>query len=291
MHYSVLKSECVQYLDIKQDGVYLDLTAGLGGHSQAILDCLSLQGRLILSDCDERRIAHLQERFSQDGRVSIYRARFSEMIEKLKRDGLRVDGVLADLGVSSMQLDDPMSGMSFRYDGPLDMRMDHRSEMTAADLIDQSSEDELAEIIFQYGEERHARRLARHIVEARLRGEIDTTKKLEEIAYQAIGRFYKGQKIHCATRLFQALRIAVNGELDELKILIEELGSFMNEKGRVAIISFHSLEDRLVKIKFKELKRFGWNVLTKRPIQPQEQEKKENSRSRSAKLRVIEAPE
>ncbi|MBI4411819.1 MAG: 16S rRNA (cytosine(1402)-N(4))-methyltransferase RsmH [Deltaproteobacteria bacterium] len=289
LHVSVLLSETIDFLRVRPDGLYLDATFGGGGHSEEVLKRLGPGGRLVSTDCDPQAVERAEEKFKGDPRVKVFPARFSELFEILMKENLMpLDGIVADLGISSFQLADPSTGIGFMEEGPLDMRMDPRLSQTAADLIEESMEKELADLIYQLGEERHSRRLAHMIVMSREEAPINTTTRLKLIAERAIGRFYRRGGIHPATRLFQALRIAVNREMEELDSLLESLPGILKPAGRAAIISFHSLEDRKVKQKFAALKKEGWNLMTKKPVTPSEDEVKQNPRSRSAKLRVIE---
>ncbi|MBI2340578.1 MAG: 16S rRNA (cytosine(1402)-N(4))-methyltransferase RsmH [Deltaproteobacteria bacterium] len=300
MHVSVLLHETIELLRIRPDGLYLDATAGGGGHAEAILRRLGAGGRLVVADCDPQAVEGVKEKFGNDPRVQIFHARFSELFEILTEKKLTpVDGMMADLGVSSLQLADPARGIGFMpagglrqggtwSRGPLDMRMDPRLSQTADDLIATSTEKELADLIYQLGGERRSRRLARMIVMSREKGPLHTTEQLRLIAERALGPFYRRQKIHPATRLFLALRIAVNREMEELDSLLESIPKVLRPGGRAAVISFHSLEDRKVKQKFLALRTEGWNPVTKKPVTPSVEEIKNNPRSRSAKLRVIE---
>lgn len=289
MHVAVLLNETIELLRIRPGGIYLDATAGGGGHSGGILGELNDNGCLVAADCDPQALKRVGEKFREDARVTLFQARFSELFEILKEKNLTpLDGVVADLGLSSLQLADPLLGIGFMNEGPLDMRMDPRLEKTAADLIEESTEKELADLIYRFGEERRSRRLARAIFRAQDAEAIRTTGQLRQIAERAIGKFYRRGGIHPATRLFQALRIAVNREMEELDSLLESIPKMLKPGGRAAIISFHSLEDRKVKQKFVALKKEGWNLITKKPVVPSEEEVKNNPRSRSAKLRVIE---
>jgi 16S rRNA (cytosine1402-N4)-methyltransferase len=244
-------------------------------------------------DVDESNLRKAKERLERFGdRVRLFQANFSELAEVLRQAGVaRVDAILADLGVASTQLDDPRRGLSFQADGPLDMRLDVRRSRTAADLVNDLGEKELADLIYRWGEDRFSRRIARAIVHARMRGRIDRTLQLAEIVASALPARARRprQGVHPATRTFQALRIAVNEELDSLDKLLATLPNALAEGGRAAIISFHSLEDRPVKRAFAE-----WEVqglvrrLTKKPVTATDEEIANNPRSRSAKLRAIE---
>lgn len=290
-HTSVLLEESLQFLNVHPEGIYLDVTGGGGGHSEAILKKLGPQGKLVIADCDEPTVESLQKKFGQEKRCRVIRSRFSELEKELVAEGvLEIDGLIADLGVSSLELDDARRGLSFLREGPLDMRLDHRLEETAADYLGSLTEKELADCFYQFGEERHSRRIARAIVNDREVKPFVTTQDMAGLADRVLGSLYRRsrQKIHPATRIFQALRILVNREMDELESLLALIPRMVALKGRAVMISFHSLEDRMVKRSFLSLKQEGWNVLTKKPLVPTEDEMKENPRSRSAKLRAIE---
>lgn len=281
MHVPVLLNETLEFLNVKERGVVADVTGGGGGHSTEILKRLGEAGRLIILDRDPQAAQELTRRFT-DPRVSVFCARFSELIDILEREKISpLTGLIADLGVSSFQLDDPARGFSFQP-GPLDMRMDFTQGESAAEIIGRVNEKELADLFFNLGEERHSRKIARAVIHDRQK--IKTTEDLARLAERVLGR----GRIHPATRIFQALRIAVNEELEELEHLLKALPSLMAPAGRTVLISFHSLEDRRVKTAFKNLKLEGWNVLTKKPLQPGDVECRQNPRSRSAKLRAIE---
>ena len=304
IHQSVLLAESVEMLAPENGGIFVDGTLGLGGHTEAILET-SPNTKVIGIDQDTEAIAYAKKRLERFGeRFEIYHANFSEIAEVLREAKVeKVDGVLADLGVSSLQLDSETRGFSFRYDAPLDMRMNADSdEETVAELLETISEFELARIIYEYGEERFSRRIARRIIERRERGELPkTTKELAEIVARVVPKSKK-DKIHPATRTFQALRIAVNKELEIIEDFIKTAIENLNENGRLAIISFHSLEDRIVKHTFQKLAgkcdcppnfpicvcgaEKKVEILTKKPIVPGEIEIEENPRARSAKLRV-----
>ena len=288
MHVPVLLKEAVELLNIREEGVVADVTGGGGGHATEILKRLGEKGRLLILDRDPEAVESLAKKFS-DPRVTVFHAAFSELLEILKREKIpQLSGLLADLGVSSFQLDEPARGFSFKP-GPLDMRMDTTQGETAWELIQQADEKELADIIFHLGEERHSRKLARAVIAARKEKQLKTTEDLAELAQKVLGRG-RG-KIHPATRMFQALRIAVNSELEELDWLLKMLPQVIAPQGRGVFISFHSLEDRRVKVAFKNLKGNGWKVLTKKPMVAEEEEEQKNPRSRSAKLRAVERGE
>lgn len=306
IHQTVLLKETVDWLAPKDSGIYLDATLGMGGHSEEILTRFA-KTWVIGIDQDLEAIAIAKKRLEKFGeRFQVFHANFSEISEVLQEAKIeKIDGILADLGVSSLQLDSENRGFSFRFDAPLDMRMDANSEgETVAELIERLSEFEIAKIIYEYGEERFSRRIARRIVEKRENGMTPkTTKELEELVYRCVPHSKK-DKIHPATRTFQALRIAVNGELEILEKFITASIDKLSKNGRLAIISFHSLEDRIVKRTFQ--KKSGRcdcppnfpvcvcgavksiEILTRKPVIPGEIEINENPRARSAKLRVCQ---
>ena len=288
MHQPVLVAEVLDYLAPTDGGIYVDGNLGLGGHSKKILERCKPSGRVIGFDLDASAIAIAKERlaFFGDRLISVHR-NFATLKESLSELGVSaIDGLLLDLGLSSLQLAAGGRGFSFRGGGPLDMRMDARAGETAADLINKASEEELADILFYYGEERQARRIARFLVEERAGHRIETTDQLVRIIERAVPGRYRPKKIHVATKTFQALRIAVNRELNNLQEILEDGPGLLKPGGRFCIISFHSLEDRMVKRSF--LGNPKLRVLTKKPVVPGEQERRENPRSSSAKLRVAE---
>lgn len=288
MHIPVLQRESIDLLGIQGDGIYLDVTAGGGGHSAEILKQLGLKGKLILGDCDPKAVLKLKKKFGGDQRVVVIHGRFSELFEILGSGySGRIHGLIADLGFSSAQLEDER-GLSFSREAPLDMRFDPRLETTAADYLADLNEKELSDVFFKYGEERGSRLMARAIMAKRRENPIQTTSDLKSAAEKVLGRFYRRQRIHPATRIFQALRILVNREEEELNALLKIMPEFLFEKGRAVMISFHSLEDRVVKRSFLQLKNMGWNLLTKKPVVPSRKEIELNPRSRSAKMRGIE---
>ena len=281
-HRSVLLSETIAALVPRAGGVYVDATLGAGGHTEAIL---AIEGtRVIVVDRDESAIALAKERLGPFGdRVTFVHGRFAEIEAHLEKLGVKeVDGLCADIGVSSMQLTEADRGMSFLRDGPLDMRMDRSSGTTALDLIDALSDDELADVLYRFGEERRSRRVARCIKQARANGELSTTLDLRRAVVRAVGPARIGG-VDPATRTFQALRIAVNDEVGELQALIAAAARVVKPGGVFAVISFHSLEDRLMK---RALREGGWTPLTKKPVVPGDAETAENPRARSAKLRA-----
>ncbi len=292
-HVPVLRDEVVKLLSPGSGEVMLDCTVGLGGHSEALMKAAGEDGQLIGIDLDESNLLAAKERLSAFApRVRLFHANFSQIREVLAEAGRQtVDLLLADLGISSSQLDDPQRGLSFQADGPLDMRLDISQGCTAADIISNSSEAELADIIYNYGEERYSRRIARSIVLARRQGRIETTRQLSEIISRSLpavaGRTRKG--VHPATRTFQALRIAVNREFENLEQLLAVLPDVLSPGGRAGIISFHSLEDRRVKRAFADFVGTGKaKLITRKPVTASEDEVVLNPRSRSAKLRVVE---
>jgi 16S rRNA (cytosine1402-N4)-methyltransferase len=288
-HVPVLLEESLKFLAVRPGGVYADLTLGLGGHSAEIARRLGAKGKLIAFDRDPEamskaqvRLAAVAEELGAEMPVVEYVSRpFSEVTEVITPGAL--DGLLADFGVSSLQLDEAHRGFSFRTDGPLDMRMDPRSGLTAEQVVNQVDEEELANLIYEFGEERRSRRIARAIVRAR---PITTTAELARVV-SAVAPPIKGEKIHPATRTFQALRIRVNDELQEIQSLLKSAGSLLKPGGRLVLISFHSLEDRLVKDALRDGAKAGqFELLTKKPVVATEQESLRNPRSRSAKLRA-----
>jgi 16S rRNA (cytosine1402-N4)-methyltransferase len=302
-HRPVLLEETMKLLAPERGGLFVDCTVGLGGHSEAILKS-SPDTRVIGMDLDPAALAYSRQRLAPfEDRFRAFQANFRAISSILQQANERdPNGVLADLGVSSVQFDSPERGFSFRFDAPLDMRMDPTSGVTAADLLQQLSESEIARIIFEYGEERHSRRIARRIVERREQKKpVTTTTELADLVRHAAGG-HKRQQIHPATRTFQALRIAVNHELEGLGEFVESAVDLLIPDGRFAGISFHSLEDRILKRELKKLSghcecpprmpvcscgaRKVVEVLTRRPVTPGEQELDENPRARSAKLRA-----
>ena len=300
-HTTVLLSEAVEALQVKADGIYVDCTFGRGGHSCLILERLGERGRLIALDKDPTAIAAGKE--FGDARFQLVHSGFEHLGEVLHKLGLeKVDGVLLDLGVSSPQLDDEQRGFSFRFDAPLDMRMDTSSGQTAAEWLASVEEGELAEVIRDYGEERFARQIARAIVTARQEREIITTKQLSDIVAQSVRTREPGK--NPATRTFQAIRIYINRELEELESVLPQCVDHLRTGGRMAVISFHSLEDRMVKHFMRDMAqgdKLPKNVpvraadvpqgkvrLVGKPIYASEQEVAANPRARSAVLRVAE---
>lgn len=305
-HVSVLLNECIDGLNIKPDGVYVDCTMGGAGHSKEIVKKLSSEGIFIGIDQDINAINTAKERLNEySDRVKFIHSNFENIKSELEKLGItKIDGVLADLGVSSHQLDEADRGFSYMQDAPLDMRMDVRSEFSAYDVVNSYSEDELNRIIKEYGEENWSRRIAKFIVEAREESPIKNTGELVEIIKKAIPKKARIDGPHPAKRTFQAIRIEVNNELGVITSLIRDVASIMNIGGRICIITFHSLEDRIVKNEFKYLatdcicppelpicqcdKEKEVKVITRKPTLPSKEEIEVNPRSRSAKLRVAE---
>lgn len=281
-HETVLLDAACDALMPRAGGLYLDCTLGRGGHTREILERSGPDGRVIALDRDPAALAAVRESLAGYGdRLELHQVPFSRAAEALA--GRKVDGVIADLGVSSPQLDDPERGMSFRHEGPLDMRMGDDVEETAYELVRRLKDDALADVIYEYGEERASRPIARSIKRAIDEGAMETTKHLADAVHRVLGwpRFGKPDT---ATRTFQALRIAVNDELGELERLLAALPALVKEGGRVVVISFHSLEDRIVKHTLRDEP--AWQVVTKKPVEPTEAEGDRNPRSRSAKMRV-----
>ena len=306
-HYSVLLNETIEQLNIRPDGIYVDGTLGGGGHSYQILKRLSANGRLIGIDQDADAIKAAGERLAEfKDRLTIIRSNYANMKEELHAIGIeRVDGIVLDLGVSSFQLDTPERGFTYRDpDAPLDMRMDDRNPLTAKDIVNDYSEMELFRIIRDYGEDKFAKNIAKHIVKERQKKPIETAGELTEIIRAAIPMKVQVTGGHPAKRTFQAIRIELNHELDVLQDNLDDMIELLNPGGRICIITFHSLEDRIVKSIFKKNenpctcpsdfpvcvcgKVSKGHVVTRKPILTSEQELGENSRSKSAKLRVFE---
>jgi 16S rRNA (cytosine1402-N4)-methyltransferase len=284
--------EVLAWLQPRPGAIYMDGTLGEGGHSAAILEASEPSGRLVGFDRDADALAVVKQALHSYGeRPMLMHARYREAPAVLRDIGLSgVDGVLLDLGLSSRQLDAPARGFSFQTQGPLDMRMDLRESATAADLVNRLSETELARIVYEHGEERYSRRIARAIIRRRESGPILTTQALVDVIRGAVPPVYLHGRLHYATRTFQALRIAVNHELEDLEHSVRILAGLLHPGGRLVILSFHSLEDRIVKQQFRELGRDAageFLILTKRPITPSHEECIANPRARSAKLRVL----
>ncbi len=302
-HIPVLLDQCIEGLDIQADGIYVDGTAGGGGHSSAIAEHLGAEGRLVSLDRDPDAVAAAAERLSAYKNAAVVHSNYSDMRRVLDELGIdKVDGVLMDLGVSSFQLDEESRGFSYHSDAPLDMRMS-KEGMSAADIVNTFSEQQLAKIIFEYGEEKFSRKIASNIVAAREEKRIETTLQLAEIVRNSIPQKFRREKNPCK-KTFQAIRIAVNGEFEHLSKGLDEAFYSLKPHGRLAVITFHSLEDRIVKQRFA-----GWCkgcicppdfpqcvcgrkpqgiLINRKPIEADTKELERNNRSRSAKLRIIE---
>ena len=304
-HVSVLLDETIENLDIKPDGIYVDGTLGGAGHAREVCKRLGENGRFIGIDQDEEAIAVSKKRLEEFGeKVTIVKNNYVHMKQVLQAQGIdKVDGIVLDLGVSSYQLDNAERGFSYMEDAPLDMRMDREQPITAKDIVNRYPEAELVRIIKDYGEERYARNIARNILREREKKEIETTGQLVDIIRSSMPAKARNGKGHPAKRTFQAIRIECNQELEVLREALDDMIELLNEGGRLCIITFHSLEDRMVKNSFRKAeqpctcppdfpvcvcgKKSKGKVVTRKPILPSEEEIKENSRSKSAKLRVF----
>ena len=290
-HKPVLIHEVLAFLSLKKGQRVLDATLGGGGHASLIQKMIGPEGLLIGIDRDSDSLAFAERRLKAAGKnYKLAHANFSEMDRVLNGFGIdKVDAALFDLGISSFQLESANRGFSFEKDAPLDMRMDTSGGMLAHDIVNRVKENELKEIIKKYGEERYAGRIASFIAAARKKKPIESARELAAIIKRAVGGRYRFQKINPATRTFQALRITVNRELESLEEALSKITSYLNPKSRLAVISFHSLEDRIVKYKFRDFEKSGsGSIITKKPITADESEIRRNPRSRSAKLRVFE---
>lgn len=304
MHISVLLQESIHHLNIKEDGIYVDCTLGYAGHSGEILKRIK-RGSLFAFDQDQQAIKYSREKLEKIGsNFTIIKSNFCDLKEKLQEQGIKkVDGILFDLGVSSPQLDEAERGFSFHQDAKLDMRMDQEQAFSAYEVVNTYTEKELSKIFFQYGEEKYANSIAKGIVRNRQKQPIETTLQLVEIIKRSVPEKYTHGK-HPARKVFQAIRIEVNHELDILEQSLKDAASILNERGRLCVITFHSLEDRIVKNLFKSLTEIDskvkglpeipkeyqkdYQLITIKPICPGEEELRNNDRSRSSKLRVIE---
>lgn len=304
-HKSVLLKETIDGLKVKPDGVYVDGTLGGAGHALEVCKKLSAKGRFIGIDQDQDAIVAASERLAACEQAMIIRSNYCYMGEELRARGItKVDGILLDLGVSSYQLDNEERGFTYRTDAPLDMRMDQRQSQTAGDIVNGYEEKELYRIIRDYGEDKFAKNIAKHIVAARKNGPIETTGQLTEIIRRAIPMKMQATGGHPAKRTFQAIRIELNRELDVLRDSLDGMIDLLDDEGRLCIITFHSLEDRIVKTIFRKNenpctcppefpvcvcgKKSKGRVITRKPILPGEEEMEENPRSKSAKLRIFE---
>lgn len=285
LHIPVMVNEVLACLQPANGGLYVDGTLGLGGHSEAILNHSSPSGRVIGFEWDNEAIAIAAERLSSFGkRLTIIGASYADLVERLQAIGVDgIDGLLVDLGASSLHFDRGERGFSFHADAPLDMRMNRDLQVTAADIIADADAEELADIFYHYGEERQARRIARCICETREKRPIQTTIQLAELVKKAVPKRFHPDRIHVATRVFQALRIAVNRELDNLVRLLESAPEILKEGASFCVITFHSVEDRIVKQAFR--RNIHLQMHGKKPVEPGEDEIKVNPRARSARLR------
>ncbi|MDQ0227069.1 16S rRNA (cytosine(1402)-N(4))-methyltransferase RsmH [Metabacillus niabensis] len=305
-HTTVLLKETVDGLEVKADGVYVDCTLGGAGHSSYLLSQLSEKGHLYAFDQDDIALANAKKKLANyDGQVTFIKSNFRYLKEKLTEQGVeKVDGIIFDLGVSSPQLDTPERGFSYHHDAPLDMRMDQQSEISAYNVVNEWSYEALVKIFFKYGEEKFSKQIARKIETYREKEAIKTTGQLVEIIKEAIPAPARRKGGHPAKRIFQAIRIAVNDELKVFEEAIEQSIDLLKQGGRVSVITFHSLEDRICKSAFKEAATppeiprnmpyipEGYEpkikIITRKPIIPSEKELEENNRARSAKLRIAE---
>lgn len=305
-HVSVLLDETIDGLNINPDGIYVDGTLGGGGHSYQICKRLSDKGRLIGIDQDGEALEAARERLKEfEDKITLVRSNYCEIDTILKDLGVeKVDGIVLDLGVSSYQLDNLERGFSYKSDAPLDMRMDQRQSKTAAEVVNDYSEEQLFRIIKDYGEDRFAKNIAKHIVMARKDKPLETTAELSQVIKAAIPMKFQAKGGHPAKKTFQAIRIEVNQELTVLKESLDTMIEHLNPNGRICVITFHSLEDRITKIKFRENenpctcppdfpvcvcgKQSKGKVITRKPIIPSEHEMTENKRSKSSKLRIFE---
>lgn len=304
-HISVLLNECIEGLNIKESGIYVDATLGGAGHSCKILERLNENGQLYCFDKDLDAIKVADERLKSIGNnYQIIHSDFSKLKEKLNDHGVsKVDGILFDIGVSSYQFDTPERGFSYKYDARLDMRMDQSQKLSAYEVVNNYSKEELTRIFFEYGEEKFSKQISAKIVQQRKLSPIETTFQLVEVIKSALPSYVLNQKGHPAKQVFQAIRIEVNDELGALKNAIDQALSLLNKNGRLAVITFHSLEDRIVKNMFKKSCNVNDNVkglaslkdqeqefrlVNRKPIISTEQELKVNNRAHSAKLRIIE---
>ena len=305
-HKSVLLNETIEGLNIKPDGIYVDGTLGGGGHAYEVCRRLGEKGSIIGIDQDEAAIEAASVRLKDFGeKVTIVRSNYCDMKSKLHELGIdKVDGIVLDLGVSSYQLDTAERGFSYREDAPLDMRMDTRQKMTARDIVNDYTEADLYRVIRDYGEDKFAKNIAKHIVQARAMKPVETTAELSEIIRASIPMKFQKKSGHPAKRTFQAIRIELNRELDVLRDSLDDMIDLLNPGGRLCIITFHSLEDRIVKSSFRKNENpcicpshfpvcvcgnvSKGKVITRKPILPSEEELTVNSRSKSAKLRIFE---
>ncbi|MDD5730185.1 MAG: 16S rRNA (cytosine(1402)-N(4))-methyltransferase RsmH [Candidatus Omnitrophica bacterium] len=290
-HTPVMLKETLDYLNLGPGKIIVDATIGTGGHSRAIMERILPGGRLIGIDRDQESLDVARSRLSDfAGHCDFVYGNFAELDKILSSLGVKkIDGIVFDLGISSFQMGNPERGFSFQYEGPLDMRMDRNSYISAYDLVNNLNEEEISTLLWTYGQERWHNRIARYLVHEREKHPIATTSELADIIVKAIPYRYRGHRIHPATRTFQAVRIAVNRELEALEASVENAVGFLNETGRICVISFHSLEDRAIKLTFRRLRAAGAvEIITPKPLTPGAEETGANPSSRSAKFRVAE---
>jgi len=291
LHLPVMLDEVLNYLALRPGMVIVDATIGMAGHSQAILESIMPKGRLIGIDRDQESLALARERLRSfaDACAFVY-GNFMDIDNIIKNLNIKhIDGVLFDLGLSSFQLDDPQRGFSFQCEGPLDMRFDRNSYISAYDLVNNLTQDEISHLLWTFGQERWHNRIARNLVREREKHPIATTSQLSNIVVKATPYRYRHYRLHPATRTFQAVRIAVNRELEVLEIALDKAIELMNKTARICAISFHSLEDRIVKLSFRKAASLDKvKILTPKPLSPTLKEITENPSSRSAKIRVAE---
>lgn len=290
-HTPVMLREVVDYLHLGPGKVIVDATIGTGGHTNTILEHIMPGGKLIGIDRDEESLAVARQRLSgYSGACEFIYGNFVDLDTILTNLNIdRIDGILFDLGISSYQLENPARGFSFQSDGPLDMRLDRNSYISASDLVNNLNEEEISAMLWTFGQERWHNRIARFLVEERTRHAITTTRQLSDIVVRAIPPKYRHYRIHPATRTFQAVRIAVNRELETIGTAIDKAVEFLDKSGRICVISFHSLEDRIAKFSFRKFAAEGLiKIITPKPLTPQEEETAGNPLSRSSKLRVAE---
>ncbi|MFC1646486.1 16S rRNA (cytosine(1402)-N(4))-methyltransferase RsmH [Candidatus Omnitrophota bacterium] len=291
IHRPVMLDEILSFLKLKKGMVVVDATIGLGGHAIEIVKRISHSGKLIGIDRDNESLEKARQRLSEySSQCEFVYDNFCNIDTILSSLNITcVDGVILDLGVSSYQLESPIRGFSFTNEGPLDMRMDRANSVSAFDLINNLTQSEISAILWEFGQERFSNRIARMIVRKRNDSVINTTAQLADLISKALPYSKRHQRIHPATRSFQALRIAVNHELESLEVFLKKITKFVNKRGRICIISFHSLEDRIAKVNFRNLaKTQNFKLIVKKPLVPKNEEMRENPRSRSAKLRVLE---
>ena len=291
LHTPVMLDEILDYLNLSPGKIIVDATVGTAGHSLEILERIHPQGRLIGIDRDQESLSVASERLRNFGDAcELIYGNFLDIDNILKKMNIKkIDGLLFDLGVSSFQLEDPQRGFSFQYEGPLDMRLDRTSFISAYDLVNNLNQGEISALLWAFGQERWHNRIARFLVQERERQPITTTLQLSNIIIRAIPYRYRHYRIHPATRTFQAVRIAVNRELETLETAIAKAIEFLNRSARICVISFHSLEDRIVKLSFRKFSSEGKiKIITPKPLTPTLAEVKNNPSSRSAKLRVAE---